>query len=107
MLPLIFGSLVAFLLQGSLVNIIGYFVPAMLLGSTMLPVAAGLMTTMTVRTDLVKFLAISAFVGFAAGIGFQAPQVSSRVEDIEDNMANAKSRNRSRFRTLSVKLIRK
>jgi predicted MFS family arabinose efflux permease len=76
LIPFIIGLLIAFQIQGSMVNVIGYFVPAMLLGSTLFPIAAGLMTTMSAKDDLAKFLGCSAFLGFAGGIGFQAPQVA-------------------------------
>jgi hypothetical protein len=48
----------------------------MLAGSILMPIAAGVMTTMTLGSDLGKFIGYSFFLGFAGGIGFQAPQVA-------------------------------
>jgi MFS family permease len=76
MIPLIVSFLLSLLLQGSGVNVVGYYVPFMWATSILLPIASGLMTTFTVSTNLGKFLSCSAFLGFATGIGFQAPQVA-------------------------------
>lgn len=45
MLPFIIGTLIGTLMQGGGTSTIGYYVPFMLLGSTLMPVAVGLMTT--------------------------------------------------------------
>lgn len=48
----------------------------MLAASVLMPIFAGLMTTFTVDTDVGKLIGIFGFLGFAGGIGFQAPQVA-------------------------------
>ena len=55
---------------------VGYYVPFMLAGSILMPIFAGLMTTFTIDTGVGKLIGIFGFLGFAAGIGFQAPQVA-------------------------------
>lgn len=74
--PLIVGFLLSVLLTGCGVNVVGYFVPFMIGTSLLLPVAAGLMTTLSIDTNLGRFIGYSAFLGFAGGVGFQAPQVA-------------------------------
>lgn len=76
LLPLIISFSLSLLLQGTTVNAIGYYVPFMLAGSVLMPVAGGLMTTLTVDSGLGMILGYSALLGFAGGIGFQAPQVA-------------------------------
>lgn len=76
MLPIVIGSMIAFVLQGVGVRALGYYTPFMLAGSILMPIFSGLMTTLTINTDLVTVLAYSGLFGFAGGIGFQSPQVA-------------------------------
>lgn len=48
----------------------------MLVASTLMPIAAGLMTTSKVDTSLARFFAYSGLAGFATGISFFAPQTA-------------------------------
>lgn len=72
--PCLICYLVAMVSHGFGVGAIGYYVPFMILASTMMPIFAGLMTTLTVDTTDARVLGYSAALGFAGGIGFQAPQ---------------------------------
>lgn len=74
MLPLMAGFLVAMLMHGAGVSALGYYVPFMLFASVLMPVFAGLMTTFTTSTPLEKIAGYSLAMGFAGGIGFNAPQ---------------------------------
>lgn len=74
MLPCLLGYLIAMVAHGVAVSAIGYYVPLMLLASTTMPIFAGLMTTFTPSTTVVKMVGYSAAMGFAGGIGFQGPQ---------------------------------
>jgi MFS family permease len=76
MLPIIISFLVAMVIQGSGVSLTGYYVPFMLLGSVLMPIFAGLMTTLTVDSSLTTLIFYSGFLGFGAGIGFQSPQTA-------------------------------
>jgi MFS family permease len=76
MLPIIISFLVAMVIQGSGVSLSGYYTPFMLLGSVLMPIFAGLMTTFTVESSLTKLIFYSGFLGFGAGIGFQSPQTA-------------------------------
>ncbi|KAK5163165.1 uncharacterized protein LTR77_010949 [Saxophila tyrrhenica] len=76
LLPLILCFCLAMLVQGTCVNAVGYYVPFMLAGAALMPIAGGLMTTLSVGSGLIQILGYSAFLGFAGGIGFQAPQVA-------------------------------
>lgn len=74
MLPLMAGFLVAMLMHGAGVSALGYYVPFMLFASVLMPIFAGLMTTFTTNTALEKIAGYSLAMGFAGGIGFNAPQ---------------------------------
>lgn len=74
MLPLMAGFLVAMLMHGAGVSALGYYVPFMLFASILMPIFAGLMTTFTTDTALEKITGYSLAMGFAGGIGFNAPQ---------------------------------
>jgi len=74
MLPSLLSSTAAVLMQGTGVSLVGYYVPFMLAGSALMPVFAGLLTTVTSDTQLARVLAYAGLFGFACGIGFQAPQ---------------------------------
>jgi MFS family permease len=72
--PLVAGDIIGLLVQSVGVSVIGYYTPFMFAGSVLMPIFAGLMTTLTVKTTLAKILVVSGFYGFAGGIGYLSPQ---------------------------------
>lgn len=62
------------ILHGTGTSLLGYYTPFMLFASTLMPIAAGLMTTWKLHTSLVKVFVFSGLTGFAIGISFLAPQ---------------------------------
>ena len=76
MLPMIVGVVVSVMIGGIGTKLCGYYVPFMLAGSLMMPISAGLMTTLTVDSSIAKLAGYSISLGFAGGIGFQSPQVA-------------------------------
>lgn len=70
------GFLIGMLGQGFGTSLIGYYVPFMLLGSLLGPIASGLTTTWHVDTSLTALILYSGFAGFALGIGYQGAQVA-------------------------------
>ncbi|KAK4888318.1 hypothetical protein LTR27_012769 [Elasticomyces elasticus] len=72
--PIVVGFLIGILLHGGLTSLTGYYAPFMLLGSLLMPLAAGLVTTWNLDSSLAKLISYSGLVGFASGIGFQGPQ---------------------------------
>jgi MFS family permease len=72
--PIVIGDILGVLFQSFGVSIIGYYTPFMLIGSILMPVFAGLMTTVTVKMALAEILVLSGFYGFAGGVGFLSPQ---------------------------------
>lgn len=72
--PLMIGYTVATVIEGAAISSVGYYVPFMVLASTTMPVFAGLLTTLTATTSPARVMGYTAAMGFAGGIGFQAPQ---------------------------------
>jgi len=73
-LPMVLGQLVGFLGLGIGTSTFGYYVPFMLAGSVLMPVASGLMTTWNISTSYAQLILYQALAGFGGGIGFQGPQ---------------------------------
>jgi MFS family permease len=74
MIPILVGMMLGLFLQGIGTTTLGYYAPFMIFASVCMPVAAGLMTTYTLDTNLTQIILYSGFAGFAGGIGFQGPQ---------------------------------
>lgn len=72
--PVVIGDLIGILIQSVGVTAIGYYTPFMFAGSILMPIFAGIFTTLTVHTALAKVLVLSGVYGFAGGIGFLSPQ---------------------------------
>jgi MFS family permease len=76
-IPPVIGLFVSVILGGSGTSFFGYYAPFMIATSVLTPIAAGLLTTVTVNTPFVILIVYQAFLGFAAGIGFQGPQTAA------------------------------
>lgn len=74
MLPISIGGTLGSLIHGAGTSMVGYYAPFMILGSILMPVALGLMTTLGETTTLAQMLVYSSLAGFAYGIGFSGPQ---------------------------------
>ncbi|KAK4494670.1 hypothetical protein PRZ48_014026 [Zasmidium cellare] len=88
MTPILVGMMIGLLLQGFGTTTFGYSAPFMIFASICMPIAAGLMTTYSVRTSLAQIIVYSGFTGFAGGIGFQGSQaaVQTTLSDADVNL---------------------
>jgi MFS family permease len=76
-LPVIVGLSIAVLLAPPLIHGMGgYYTPAMIITSCLTPIAAGLLTTLTVASPLIRILVYEGLLGFFTGIGAQSPQIA-------------------------------
>lgn len=67
------------LMHGSGVSLTGYYAPFMLFGSTLMPLATGLITTWNLSSSIAKLIAYSILAGFSYAIGYQVlNQLSKR-----------------------------
>ncbi|KAH0379623.1 hypothetical protein KCU92_g8062, partial [Aureobasidium melanogenum] len=73
-IPAIAGDIIGVGLQSTGVTLIGYYTPFMWAATILMPVSAGLLTTIKTRTSLAEVLVMTGFFGFAGGIGFLSPQ---------------------------------
>ncbi|KAH7141523.1 permease of the major facilitator superfamily [Dactylonectria estremocensis] len=87
MIPTMLGLISGLLAQGFGVSVSGYFTQFMITGSILMPVFAGLLTTLTVESNLARILLYAGFYGFAVGIGFQSPQIAVQAS-LPDTDAN-------------------
>lgn len=76
LLPIIVGLVVSVVLAGFLTSVVGYYNPFMIATSIITPIATGLLTTLTIRTQHWKLVIFQGLLGVGAGIGFQGPQVA-------------------------------
>ena len=76
MIPILFGMMLGLFIQGIGTTTFGYYAPFMIFASVCMPIAAGLMTTYSIRTSLTQIILYSGFAGFSGGIGFQGSQAA-------------------------------
>ena len=74
LLPILVGATIGSLVHGAGTSAFGYYTPFMLFASIIMPIAAGLITTLKPNTGFARLIMYTAFSGFAYGIGFSGPQ---------------------------------
>ncbi|KAJ7499723.1 major facilitator superfamily domain-containing protein [Mycena latifolia] len=77
-LAMILSMVVATLVAGSLVTVLGYYAPFMIIGSVIMPIGAGLISTLTVDAGHVKWIGYQVIFGFGAGLGMQQPFIAAQ-----------------------------
>ncbi|KAJ7197032.1 MFS transporter [Mycena pura] len=77
-LALILSLVVATLVSGGSVTVLGYYVPFMILGSIIMPIGAGLISTLTVDAGHVKWIGYQVIFGFGCGLGLQQPFIAAQ-----------------------------
>ncbi|KAJ8128598.1 hypothetical protein O1611_g5035 [Lasiodiplodia mahajangana] len=75
-LPISIGLVISVFLAGFLTSSFGYYNPFMIATGILTPLAAGLMTTLEIKTAVWMLVLYQGLLGFGAGIGFQGPQVA-------------------------------
>jgi hypothetical protein len=73
-LPLVLSLVVSILTSGSITSIIGYYTPTMCLGSMLMAIGAGLLTTLHIDTSTSLWIIFALGIGF----GFQQPIVATQ-----------------------------
>ncbi|KAF7331021.1 Major facilitator superfamily transporter [Mycena venus] len=77
-LALILSLVVGTIVAGSLVTVLGYYVPFMILASIIMPIGAGLISTLTVDAGHAKWIGYQVLFGFGAGLGMQQPFIAAQ-----------------------------
>lgn len=77
-LPLILGHMLAVIISGALTAQIGYYTPFMLLGTVLMAIGAGLLTTLVPDSSTGKWVGYQLLVGLGIGAGFQQPVLAAQ-----------------------------
>lgn len=77
-LPTVIAITISVLLAGPATTYFGYYSPFMLISTILCPIAAGLLTTLTVDTSPAKLICLQALLGFGCGIGYLGPQLAAQ-----------------------------
>ncbi|KAK7954876.1 major facilitator superfamily domain-containing protein [Apiospora saccharicola] len=78
LLPLTLSMVVASMANGIFVNKIGYYTPSMIVGTCLLAIGAGLLTTLQIDTPSAKWIGYQILYGFGLGMTFQAPNLAAQ-----------------------------
>lgn len=73
LMPLIVGYVVCSVIAGILTSVIGYYNPAMIIGTILAVIGAGLLTTLTPQTARSAWIGYQLLYGLGVGFGFGQP----------------------------------
>ncbi|KAH8811527.1 putative efflux pump antibiotic resistance protein [Xylogone sp. PMI_703] len=88
-LPFAVAFAIAIMVAGSVTTFIGYYTPVMVIGSVLVAVGAGLITTFKVDTSTAKWAIYQILFGAGAGLAFQQPYTAVQTVLPEDKVATA------------------
>jgi len=77
-LPLVLSMVVSSMITGILVARIGYYTPFLLVGTCIMAVGAGLLTTLDLDTSQAKWVGYQFLYGWGLGMSFQAPNLAAQ-----------------------------
>lgn len=84
-IPLILSNVIASIVVGGLITVIGYYTPFIIVGSIALAVGAGLISTLDVDSSFSKWFGYQVLTGIGAGMSLQVSLLGVQtVLDIED-----------------------
>ncbi|KAK8015925.1 MFS general substrate transporter [Apiospora marii] len=73
LLPMLLGVIFCVVISGFAVSWLGYYTPFMILGTVLMSIGAGLLTTITPDTPKVLLILFPVLFGAGIGVGFQQP----------------------------------
>lgn len=84
-LPLILAQVLASVLTGVLITVIGYYTPFLYVATILMSIGAGLLTTLTVTSGAGMWIGYQILFGLGTGSGFQQPLIAAQtVLPLED-----------------------
>jgi hypothetical protein len=78
LLPMTLSMVVASMSTGILTSKIGYYTPFLIVGTCILSIGAGLLTTLQVDSGSGKWIGYQIIYGFGMGLSFQAPNLAAQ-----------------------------
>ncbi|PSN64121.1 MFS general substrate transporter [Corynespora cassiicola Philippines] len=79
MIPLVLSVVVGSIMSGGLVQKIGYYTPFMILGSCLMAVGTGLITTFNMSTPSSMWIGFQVILGYGVGCTMQHPNLAIQV----------------------------
>ncbi|KAK8007410.1 Fcf1-domain-containing protein [Apiospora arundinis] len=73
LLPMLLGVIFCVIISGFMVSWLGYYTPFMILGTVLMSIGAGLLTTISPDTSKVLLILYPVLFGAGIGVGFQQP----------------------------------
>jgi len=84
-IPLILSNVVASIVAGGLITVVGYYTPFLIVGSIILAIGCGLISTLGVDTPFAKWFGYEILAGVGSGMSIQVSLLAVQaVLDIED-----------------------
>lgn len=77
-IPLVLGLVCFVILSGIGVQRIGYYTPFMYAGSIVMPIGAGMLTTLTVSSGHSEWIGYQVLIGMGMGMGMQQPNIGAQ-----------------------------
>jgi EmrB/QacA subfamily drug resistance transporter len=78
-IPLVLSVVVGSIMSGGLTQRIGYYTPFMIMGSTLMAVGTGLLTTWNINTSSSAWIGYQIILGFGVGCTMQHPNLAVQV----------------------------
>jgi EmrB/QacA subfamily drug resistance transporter len=78
-IPLVLSVVVGSIMSGGLTQLIGYYTPFMILGSSMMAAGAGLITTWKLTTGSAIWIGYQVLLGFGVGCTMQHPNIAIQI----------------------------
>ncbi|KAI0424730.1 putative MFS aflatoxin efflux pump [Xylaria sp. FL1042] len=78
LLPFPLATIIATLIMGGAATKLGYYTPFLLIGSFLMIIGAGLLTTLQVDTSMAKWIGYQVLYGFGLGMGIQIPNLAAQ-----------------------------
>ncbi|KAF2663105.1 MFS general substrate transporter [Microthyrium microscopicum] len=77
-LPFILGMVIFSIIAGGVITTTGYYTPFMYLSAVLIPIGAGLLSTLQPDSGHAKWIGYQAIFGFGTGAGFQQPLLAAQ-----------------------------